>query len=56
MSCLRGKRSRMNGRIICVSLMALASALAFVQGVGVSERAKAEQALRGARPGLNMAP
>ena len=42
----------MNSRIICVALVALASTLAPGQDVRVSERAKAEQSLRAARPGL----
>jgi len=42
----------MNSRTICVALVALASMSAHGQDVRVLERAKAEQALRAARPGL----
>jgi hypothetical protein len=42
----------MNSKIICVALVALASMSAHGQGVRVSERAKADQALRASRPGL----
>jgi hypothetical protein len=43
----------MNSKIIYVALFALAPALAYGQSASVSERAKAEQTLRAARPGLN---
>jgi hypothetical protein len=42
----------MNSRTICVALVALASMSTHGQDVRVLERAKAEQALRAARPGL----
>ena len=47
-----GRGNGMNSRIICVALMALASMSAHGQGVRVSERARAEQALRATRPDL----
>jgi len=42
----------MNGRIICVALVALASTSAHGQGIRVTELANAEQALQTSRPGL----
>jgi hypothetical protein len=45
-------RSVLSILIICIALVALASTSAHGQGVKVSERAKADQALRASRPGL----
>src|SRR5215471_14591071 len=47
-----GRGNGMNSRIIYVALMVLAYISAHGQGVRVSERARAEQALRAVHPGL----